>query len=112
MILLIQLILIIYSITLYLKLEFFFNIGSTYEIKLAKRVYIEEYNTWGYDFFDNSYVFTVSSNVTQDYINQLNQQTATSSDEEQQQQLNDSINQQTQSIDNINNSITDSNVLS
>lgn len=88
----------------------FFNIGSTYEIKLAKRVYIEEYNTWGYDFFDNNYVFTVSSNVTQDYINQLNQQTATSTDEEQQNELQNSINQQTQSIDNINNSITDSNV--
>lgn len=88
----------------------FFNIGSTYEIKLAKRVYIEEYNTWGFDFFDNSYVFTVSSNVTQDYINQLNQQTATSTDEEREEQLNNSINQQTQSIDNINNTLTDSTV--
>ena len=85
----------------------FFNIGSTYEIKLAKLVYIQEYNTWGYDYFANSYTFTVSSNVTQDYINQLNQQTATSSDEEQQQELQNSINQQTQSIDNINNAITD-----
>lgn len=88
----------------------FFNVGSTYEIKLAKRVYLEEYKTWGYEYFDNSYVFTVSSNVTQDYINQLNQQTATTSDDDNQQQLQNSINQQTQSIDNINNSITDSTV--
>lgn len=92
------------------KTGVFFNIGSTYEIKLAKRVYIQEYDTWGYDYFANSYTFTVSSNVTQDYINQLNQQTATSSDEEQQQELQSSINQQTQSIDNINNSITDSTI--
>lgn len=95
----------------------FFNVGSTYEIKLAKRVYIQEYNTWGYDYFDNSYVFTVSSNVTQDYINQLNQQTATTTDEDNQQQINNALNEQTnainnqtQSIDNINNSITDSTV--
>ena len=92
------------------KTGVFFNIGSTYEIKLAKRVYIEEYNTWGYDFFDNSYIFTVSSNVTQDYINQLNQQTATTTDEENQQEQLNAINNQTQSIDNINNSITDSTV--
>lgn len=92
------------------KTGVFFNIGSTYEIKLAKRVYIQEYNTWGYDYFSNSYTFTVSSNVTQDYINQLNQQTATSTDEEQQQELQNTINQQTQSIDNINNSITNSTV--
>lgn len=95
----------------------FFNIGSTYEIKLAKRVYLSEYNTWGYDYFANSYTFTVSSNVTQDYINQLNQQTATSTDEDNHQDQLDAINNQTnaienqtQSIDNINNSITDSNV--
>lgn len=92
------------------KTGVFFNIGSTYEIKLAKRVYIQEYNTWGYDFFDNSYTFTVSTNVTQDYINQLNQQTATTTDEENQQQQLDAINNQTQSIDNINNSITNSTV--
>lgn len=99
------------------KTGVFFNVGSTYEIKLAKRVYIEEYNTWGYDYFDNSYVFTISSNVTQDYINQLNQQTATSTDEDNQQQINNALNEQTnainnqtQSIDNINTSITDSSV--
>ena len=92
------------------KTGVFFNVGSTYEIKFAKRVYIQEYNTWGYDYFDTNYVFTVSSNVTQDYINQLNQQTATSTDEEREEQLNNSINQQTQSIDNINNTITDSTV--
>lgn len=92
------------------KTGVFFNVGSTYEIKFAKRVYIQEYNTWGFDYFDTNYVFTISSNVTQDYINQLNQQTAASTDEERQEQLNNSINQQTQSIDNINNSITDSNV--
>lgn len=92
------------------KTGVFFNVGSTYEIKFAKRVYIQEYNTWGYEYFDNSYTFTISSNVTQDYINQLNQQTATSSDEDNQQKQLDAINNQTQSIDNINNSITDSNV--
>lgn len=92
------------------KTGVFFNIGSTYEIKFAKRVYIEEYNTWGYDYFDTNFVFTISSNVTQDYINQLNQQTATSTDEDNQQKQIDAINNQTQSIDNINNSITDSNV--
>ena len=92
------------------KTGVYFNIGSTYEIKFAKLVYIQEYNTWGYDYFDTNYVFTISSSVTQDYINQLNQQTATSSDEEREEQLNNSINQQTQSIDNINNTITDSNV--
>ena len=92
------------------KTGIFFNIGSTYEIKFAKRVYIEEYDTYGYDYFDTNYVFTISSNVTQDYINQLNQQTATSTDEDNQEELNNSIQQQTQSIDNINNTITDSNV--
>lgn len=92
------------------KTGVFFNVGSTYEIKFAKRVYIQEYNTWGYDYFDTNYVFTISSNVTQDYINQLNQQTATSTDEDNQQKQLDVINNQTQSIDNINNSITDSNV--
>lgn len=92
------------------KTGVFFNIGSTYEIKFAKRVYIQEYNTWGYDYFDTNYVFTISSNVTQDYINQLNQQTATSIDEDNQQKQLVAINNQTQSIDNINNSITDSNV--
>lgn len=88
----------------------YFNIGSTYEIRFATKTYNYEYNTYFYDFFDTSYTFTISSNVTQDYINQLNQQTATSSDSEREQQLQDSINQQTQSIDNINNTITDSTV--
>lgn len=88
----------------------YFNIGSTYEIRFAKKSYNFEWNTDFYEFFDNSYTFTISSNVTQDYINQINQQTATSSDSEREQDLQSSINQQTQSIDNINNSITDSNV--
>lgn len=88
----------------------FFNIGSTYEIRFAKKYYNTEWNTDFYEFFDNSYTFTISSNVTQDYINQINQQTATSTDEDDTQELQNSINQQTQSIDNINNSITDSSV--
>ena len=88
----------------------YFNIGSTYEIRFAKKVYNSEYNRMVYDYLGEPIQFTISSNVTQDYINQLNQQTATSSDNEDTQELQNSINQQTQSIDNINNSITDSNV--
>lgn len=95
----------------------FFNVGSTYEIRFAKKTYNAEYNTNFYQYFGNTYTFTISSDVTQDYINQLNQQTATSSDQENEIQLNNSINEQTnainnqtQSIDNINNSITDSTV--
>ena len=95
----------------------FFNIGSTYEIRFAKKTYNAEYNTDFYQYFGNTYIFTISSDVTQDYINQLNQQTATSSDQENEIQLNNAINEQTnainnqtQSIDNINNSINDSSV--
>lgn len=87
----------------------FFNIGSTYEIKFAYKTYNND-GTWQYNYFDNNYIFTISSNVTQDYINQLNQQTATTTDEENQQNMEDAINNQTQSIDNINNTINDSNV--
>lgn len=95
----------------------FFNIGSTYEIRFAKQVYNSEYNTNVYEYLGEPIQFTVSSNVTQDYINQLNQQIATSIDNETTQDLQNSINNQTnainnqtQSIDNINNSITNSTV--
>lgn len=88
----------------------FFNIGSTYEIRFAKQVYNPDYNTMVYDYFGEPLQFTISSNVTQDYINQLNQQIATSIDNENNQDLQNSINTQTQSIDNINNSINDSNI--
>ena len=93
----------------------YFNVGSTYEIRLAKQVYNSEYNTMTYQYFGEPIQFTISSNVTQDYINQLNQQTATSTDSETTQELQnsinnqtDAINNQTESIDNINNSITNS----
>lgn len=88
----------------------FFNVGSTYEIRFAKKSFNSEYNTDFYEFFDNSYTFTISSNVTQDYINQINQQTATTTDEENQQNIENALNNQIQSIDNLNNSITDSTV--
>lgn len=95
----------------------YFNIGSTYEIRFAKQVYNSEYNAMVYEYLGDPIQFTVSSNVTQDYINQLNQQTATSTDTETSQELQNSINNQTnainnqtQSIDNINNSITNSTV--
>lgn len=95
----------------------FFNIGSTYEIRFAKRVYLQEFDSWGYDYFDTNYIFTISTNITQDYINQLNQQTAITTDEDNhKEQLNainnqtQAIENQTQSIDNINNSITNSTV--
>lgn len=88
----------------------YFNIGSTYEIRFAKKVYNSDYNRMVYEYLGEPIQFTISSNVTQDYINQLNQQTATSSDNEDLQDLQNSINNQTQSIDNINNTITDSNV--
>ena len=100
---------IVFSFPLFMS-GVYFNIGSTYEIRFAKKSYNSEWNTDFYEFFDNSYTFTISSNVTQDYINQINQQTATSSDSEREQDLQNSINQQTQSIDNINNTITDSTV--
>ena len=103
----------------------FFNIGSTYEIKFAHPIGWESDNeTPILEYFDTSYTFTISSNVTQDYINQINQQTATTTDDERNKELNNNINKQTeaienqtqaienqtQSIDNINNSITDSTV--
>lgn len=88
----------------------FFTVGSTYEIRFAKKSYNSEYNTDFYEFFDNSYTFTISSNVTQDYINQINQQTATTTDEENQQNIENALNNQTQSIDNLNSSITNSTV--
>lgn len=88
----------------------YFNVGSTYEIRFAKKVYNAEYSRDFYEYLGDPIKFTVSSDVTQDYINQLNQQTATSTDSETTQDLQNSINTQTQSIDNINNSITDSNV--
>ena len=87
-----------------------FNVGSTYEIRFAKKVYNSEYNRMVYEYLGDPIQFTISSNVTQDYINQLNQQTATTTDNEDMQDLQNSIDNQTQSIDNINNSITDSNV--
>lgn len=99
------------------KTGVFFNIGSTYEIRFAKKVYNSEYNIMTYEYLGEPIQFTISSNVTQDYINQLNQQTATSTDNDTTQELQNSIkdqtnaiNNQTQSIDNINNSITDSSV--
>lgn len=95
----------------------YFNVGSTYEIRLAKQVYNSEYNTMTYEYFGDPIQFTVSNDVTQDYINQLNQQTATSTDSETTQELQNSINDQTnainnqtESIDNINTSINNSNV--
>lgn len=95
----------------------FFNVGSTYEIRFAKKVYNSEYQRMVYEYLGDPIQFTVSSDVTQDYINQLNQQTATSTDSETTKELQSSIDNQTaaienqtQSIDNINNSITDSNV--
>lgn len=88
----------------------YFNIGSTYEIRFAKKVYNSEYNRMVYQYLGEPIQFTISSNVTQDYINQLNQQTATSTDNDNTQELQNSIENQTQSIDNINNSITDSNI--
>lgn len=101
-----------------------FNVGSTYEIKFAKVNGWYDNDTPLLEYFDNSYTFTISSDVTQDYINQLNQQTATTTDEDNNQELQNkidnqtnainnqtnAINNQTQSIDNINNSITDSTV--
>lgn len=94
-----------------------FNVGSTYEIKFAKVTGWYDNDTPLLEYFDNSYTFTISSDVTQDYINELNQQTATTSDEDNNKELQDkidnqtnAINNQTQSIDNINNSITDSSV--
>lgn len=100
---------IVFSLPIF-KSGVYFNIGSTYEIRLAKKVYNSEYNTMVYEYFGNPIQFTISSNVTQDYINQLNQQTATSTDNEITQDLQNSINNQTQIIDNINNSITDSSI--
>lgn len=95
----------------------YFNVGSTYEIRFAKKVYNSEYNRMVYEYFGEPIQFTISSNVTQDYINQLNQQTASSTDSEATQDLQNSIDNQTsaienqtQSIDDINNSITNSNV--
>lgn len=95
----------------------YFNVGSTYEIRFAKKVYNTEYSRDFYEYLGDPIQFTVSRDVTQDYINQLNQQTATSTDSETTQELQSSIDNQTtaienqtQSIDNINNSITDSNV--
>lgn len=94
-----------------------FNVGSTYEIKFAKVTGWYDNDTPLLEYFDNSYTFTISRDVTQDYINELNQQTATTSDEDNNKELQDkidnqtnAINNQTQSIDNINNSITDSTV--
>lgn len=94
-----------------------FNVGSTYEIKFAKVIGWYDNDTPLLEYFDNSYTFTISRDVTQDYINELNQQTATTTDEDNNKELQDkidnqtnAINNQTQSIDNINNSITDSTV--
>lgn len=88
----------------------FFNVGSTYEIRFAKKVYNSEYQTMVYEYLGDPVQFTISTDVTQDYINQLNQQTATSTDNESTEELQNSIDNQTQSIDNINNSITDSTI--
>lgn len=95
----------------------YFNVGSTYEIRFAKKVYNAEYSRDFYEYLGEPIRFTISSDVTQDYINQLNQQTATSTDSETTQELQSSIDNQTtaienqtQSIDNINNSITDGEV--
>ena len=101
-----------------------FNVGSTYEIRFATLDYNPEYNTTTYNYIGNTYQFTISSNVTQDYINQLNQQTATDTSQDNFNNINNSINKQsdainnqtnainnqTQSIDNINSSITNSTV--
>lgn len=94
-----------------------FNVGSTYEIKFAKVTGWYDNDTPLLEYFDNSYTFTISRDVTQDYINELNQQTATTSDDDNNKELQNkidnqtnAINNQTQSINNINNSITDSTV--
>lgn len=92
------------------KTGILFNVGSTYEIRFATTTYNEEFDTTVYEYLGDPYVFTIHSDVTQDYINQLNQQTALSTDEDSTNEQINAINQQTQSIDNINNSITDSNI--
>ena len=100
----------IYNVPIW-KTGVLFNVGSTYEIRFAIiNGFDDESNTPLYSYIGDTYNFTISSSVTQDYINQLNQQTATDTSQENFDNIQNSINNQSQSIDNINNTITDSTV--
>ena len=100
----------IYNVPIW-KTGVLFNVGSTYEIRFAIiNGFDDESNTPLYSYIGDTYNFTISSSVTQDYINQINQQTATDTTQENFDNLQNSINNQSQSIDNMNNTITDSTV--
>lgn len=100
----------IYNVPIW-KTGVLFNVGSTYEIRFAIiNGFDDESNTPLYSYIGDTYSFTISSSVTQDYINNLNQQTATDTSQENFDNIQNSINNQSQSIDNMNNTITDSTV--
>lgn len=100
----------IYNVPIW-KTGVLFNVGSTYEIRFAIiNGFDDESYTPLYSYIGDIYSFTISSSVTQDYINNLNQQTATDTSQENFDNLQNSINNQSQSIDNMNNTITDSTV--
>ena len=93
-----------------------FKVGGKYEIRLAERVPqstgggFRGDDLYSYNYLGDSVQFEISENVSAEKLKELNEQTKANEEKERHDETIGAINNQTQATQDLNNSITDSNV--